>query len=229
MNSAATSLKASPERKPRQLPCKRWEFFPTTSFCWTRVITTQFKEFVTSWEVMTPSSSVTSLTLKSMRTTPSASAMCTCRASRRYAEAWSQNLTAPRANSKFWRRSRAFLNWRGRRLPADPNVWSSWDHPAPALKSKPLKSHRNTNLCMFRSLRCSRTLSDVKVILNSLKIWQLVSKRTNPVSSIQICYIKNNLCVVPDDIIIDLVRDRLERPDCRTNGWILEGCPMNQN
>lgn len=34
---------------------------------------------------------------------------------------------------------------------------------------------------------------------------------------------------MPDDIIIDLVRDRLERPDCRTNGWILEGCPMNQN
>jgi adenylate kinase family enzyme len=35
--------------------------------------------------------------------------------------------------------------------------------------------------------------------------------------------------LVPDDIIIDLVRDRLERPDCRMNGWILEGCPMNQN
>lgn len=34
---------------------------------------------------------------------------------------------------------------------------------------------------------------------------------------------------LPDDIIIDLVRDRLDRPDCRTNGWILEGCPMNQN
>jgi adenylate kinase family enzyme len=34
---------------------------------------------------------------------------------------------------------------------------------------------------------------------------------------------------LPDDIIIDLVRDRLERPDCRMNGWILEGCPMNQN
>ena len=35
--------------------------------------------------------------------------------------------------------------------------------------------------------------------------------------------------IVPDDIIIDLVRDRLERPDCRTNGWILEGCPINPN
>jgi len=34
---------------------------------------------------------------------------------------------------------------------------------------------------------------------------------------------------LPDDIIIDLVRDRLERPDCRTNGWILDGCPMNNN
>lgn len=36
-----------------------------------------------------------------------------------------------------------------------------------------------------------------------------------------------NFVVVPDDIIIDLVRERLDRPDCLTNGWILEGCPMN--
>jgi adenylate kinase len=33
---------------------------------------------------------------------------------------------------------------------------------------------------------------------------------------------------VPDDIILDLVRERLDRPDCRTNGWILEGCPINK-
>ena len=32
--------------------------------------------------------------------------------------------------------------------------------------------------------------------------------------------------LVPDDIIIDLVRERLEKPDCRINGWVLEGCPM---
>lgn len=34
---------------------------------------------------------------------------------------------------------------------------------------------------------------------------------------------------LPDDIIIDLVGERLERPDCKINGWILEGCPMNSN
>ena len=27
--------------------------------------------------------------------------------------------------------------------------------------------------------------------------------------------------------MIDLVRDRLDRPDCRINGWILEGCPLS--
>lgn len=32
---------------------------------------------------------------------------------------------------------------------------------------------------------------------------------------------------LPDEIIIDLVRERLDRPDCRINGWILEGCPLN--
>lgn len=27
--------------------------------------------------------------------------------------------------------------------------------------------------------------------------------------------------------MIDLVRERLDRPDCRVNGWILEGCPLS--
>jgi adenylate kinase family enzyme len=29
----------------------------------------------------------------------------------------------------------------------------------------------------------------------------------------------------PNNFIIDLVKTRLERPDCRNNGWILDGCP----
>jgi adenylate kinase family enzyme len=29
----------------------------------------------------------------------------------------------------------------------------------------------------------------------------------------------------PNDFIINLVKTRLEKPDCRTNGWILDGCP----
>jgi hypothetical protein len=49
----------------------------------------------------------------------------------------------------------------------------------------------------------------------------------------------NNLCthlpncfvscflLVPDDVVIDLVNERLSKPDCRLNGWILDGCPFN--
>ena len=33
--------------------------------------------------------------------------------------------------------------------------------------------------------------------------------------------------VVPDDVVIDLVNERLSKPDCRLNGWILDGCPFN--
>lgn len=35
--------------------------------------------------------------------------------------------------------------------------------------------------------------------------------------------------MLPDDMIIDLVSDRLSKADCRINGWILDGCPMNIN
>ena len=35
------------------------------------------------------------------------------------------------------------------------------------------------------------------------------------------------LFVVPDDVVIDLVNERLSKPDCRLNGWILDGCPFN--
>ncbi len=33
------------------------------------------------------------------------------------------------------------------------------------------------------------------------------------------------LLIVPNDLIIDLVKTRLDKPDCKTNGWILDGCP----
>ena len=33
--------------------------------------------------------------------------------------------------------------------------------------------------------------------------------------------------IVPDNIVIDLVSDRLSKSDCRLNGWILDGCPFN--
>ena len=35
--------------------------------------------------------------------------------------------------------------------------------------------------------------------------------------------------LVPDDMIIDLVSERLSKTDARVNGWILDGCPMNFN
>ena len=28
-------------------------------------------------------------------------------------------------------------------------------------------------------------------------------------------------------MVIDLVNERLSKPDCRLNGWILDGCPFN--
>jgi adenylate kinase len=31
--------------------------------------------------------------------------------------------------------------------------------------------------------------------------------------------------LVPDELIIDLVRERLAKPDCKINGYILDGCP----
>lgn len=34
---------------------------------------------------------------------------------------------------------------------------------------------------------------------------------------------------MPDDVVIDLVNERLSKPDCRLNGWILDGCPFNLN
>lgn len=29
----------------------------------------------------------------------------------------------------------------------------------------------------------------------------------------------------PDELVIDIVRQRLNKPDCQINGWILDGCP----
>ncbi len=29
----------------------------------------------------------------------------------------------------------------------------------------------------------------------------------------------------PDDLVVELVRERLEKMDCKVNGWILDGSP----
>ncbi len=33
--------------------------------------------------------------------------------------------------------------------------------------------------------------------------------------------------IVPDELIVDLVRERLEKHDCMINGWIITGFPKN--
>lgn len=33
--------------------------------------------------------------------------------------------------------------------------------------------------------------------------------------------------MLPDGYIIELVQERLQKPDCRINGWILDGCPFS--
>jgi adenylate kinase family enzyme len=39
-------------------------------------------------------------------------------------------------------------------------------------------------------------------------------------------YIKNpNKSIVPDELVLNLVKERLSKPDCKINGWILDGCP----
>lgn len=34
--------------------------------------------------------------------------------------------------------------------------------------------------------------------------------------------------LVPDDVIIDIVRSRLEEEDCQKNGWLLDGFPRTR-
>ena len=41
-------------------------------------------------------------------------------------------------------------------------------------------------------------------------------------------YIANDRAI-PDDVVIELVSERLSKPDCRLNGWILDGCPFNMH
>jgi adenylate kinase family enzyme len=33
--------------------------------------------------------------------------------------------------------------------------------------------------------------------------------------------------IVPDELVISLVKERLEKADCKINGWILDGCPTS--
>lgn len=34
--------------------------------------------------------------------------------------------------------------------------------------------------------------------------------------------------IVPDELVMELVKERLSRPDCAINGWILDGCPSTE-
>lgn len=37
------------------------------------------------------------------------------------------------------------------------------------------------------------------------------------------------ISIVPNELIVSLVKERLEKPDCKINGWILDGCPTTQD
>jgi len=32
---------------------------------------------------------------------------------------------------------------------------------------------------------------------------------------------------VPDATVVELVKERIEKPDCKINGFILDGCPTS--
>ena len=34
---------------------------------------------------------------------------------------------------------------------------------------------------------------------------------------------------LPDEIVNTLVAEKLESPECKTNGWVIEGFPMNES
>lgn len=34
---------------------------------------------------------------------------------------------------------------------------------------------------------------------------------------------------IPCEMVVDFVTERINRPDCRLNGWILDGCPFTQD
>ena len=54
-----------------------------------------------------------------------------------------------------------------------------------------------------------------------LKSWDREWTLANHVNNLFI----DDLYLVPNELIIDLVKTRLEKPDCKINGWILDGCP----
>ena len=36
------------------------------------------------------------------------------------------------------------------------------------------------------------------------------------------------IAIVPDETVMELVKERLSQPDCMINGWILDGCPTSE-
>jgi len=52
-------------------------------------------------------------------------------------------------------------------------------------------------------------------------------KRPPHISTIKKCMEEGNL--IPDDVIVRLVLDRLRSPDCQKQGWLLDGFPRTQN
>lgn len=78
---------------------------------------------------------------------------------------------------------------------------------------------KNTKYSMSRSARSLRTSSDRRATHIRAEISSRDWSLQIYVSTIQFD------CIVPDELIIDLVKTRLSKPDCKLNGWILDGCP----
>jgi len=80
---------------------------------------------------------------------------------------------------------------------------------------------KNTNFNTLKSMSSSKTISEMSLIHQRLKSWDREWTLANLVKIVLIYW----FALVPNELIIDLVKTRLEKPDCKINGWILDGCP----
>ncbi len=46
--------------------------------------------------------------------------------------------------------------------------------------------------------------------------------------NVNIAYSFKYYYIVPDELVMELVKERLSKPDCAINGWILDGCPSTE-
>lgn len=57
-------------------------------------------------------------------------------------------------------------------------------------------------------------------------LWNEISKKTDNGNLIQDCIHKGEL--VPDDLIMSIIENRIKQTDCWVNGWVMDGFPKTQ-